>query len=68
MNAVKIAEAVTELAELPFDAVESPVGYLGQQEALLESLPLSKDNWITCGNSLRPNWLNICSLTGTGND
>ena len=68
MSTVEIAEAVTELAELPFDAVELPVGYLGQQETLLESLRLSKGNWITCGNSLRPNWLNICPLTGTGND
>src|SRR5699024_4761151 len=42
------------------------VQYLGQEEALLEFLPLSKDNWITCGNALRLDWLSICPPTGTG--
>jgi hypothetical protein len=27
---------------------------------------LSKENWITCGNALRLEWLSICPPTGTG--
>jgi hypothetical protein len=42
------------------------VFYLGQQEARLLFLPLERDNWITCGNALRLNWLSICPPTGTG--
>jgi hypothetical protein len=42
------------------------VRYLGQQEARLLFLPLERDNWITCGNALRLDWLNICPATGTG--
>ncbi len=42
------------------------VNYLGQKEALIEFLPLSADNWITCGNALRLDWLSICPPTGTG--
>src|SRR5699024_370505 len=29
-------------------------------------LPLSKENWIVCGNALRLDWLSICPPTGTG--
>jgi hypothetical protein len=42
------------------------VRYLGQQEARLLFLPLERDNWITCGNALRLDWLSVCPLTGTG--
>jgi hypothetical protein len=42
------------------------VRYLGQQEARLLFLPLERDNWITCGNALRLDWLSICPATGTG--
>nr|VFK59386.1 MAG: Methyltransferase domain-containing protein [Candidatus Kentron sp. TUN] len=38
--------------------------YLGQKEALAEFLPLAKENWITCGNALRLDWLSICPPTG----
>ena len=41
------------------------VRYLGQQEARLLFLPLERDNWITCGNALRLDWLSICPATGT---
>jgi len=34
--------------------------------ALAEFLPLKDDNWITCGNALRLDWLSICPPTGTG--
>jgi hypothetical protein len=40
--------------------------YLGQQEARLLFLPLERDNWITCGNALRLDWLSVCPPTGTG--
>lgn len=39
--------------------------YLGQKEALAEFLPLDSQNWITCGNALRLDWLSICPPTGT---
>jgi hypothetical protein len=42
------------------------VQYLGQREALAEFLPLNAQNWITCGNALRLDWLSICPPTGTG--
>src|SRR5690606_4368802 len=29
-------------------------------------LPLNAENWITCGNALRLDWLSICPPTGTG--
>ena len=29
-------------------------------------LPLDAENWITCGNALRLDWLSICPPTGTG--
>lgn len=40
--------------------------YRGQKLALAEFLPLSNENWITCGNALRLDWLGICPPTGTG--
>lgn len=40
--------------------------HLGQQEARLLFLPLQRDNWITCGNALRLDWLSLCPPTGTG--
>jgi hypothetical protein len=40
--------------------------YLGQLEARMLFLPLKDDNWITCGNALRLDWLSLCPATGTG--
>jgi hypothetical protein len=37
-----------------------------QKLALAEFLPLRNENWITCGNALRLDWLSICPPTGTG--
>jgi len=42
------------------------VRYRGQKDAIREVLPLSRENWITQGNALRLNWLDICPPTGTG--
>jgi hypothetical protein len=38
--------------------------YRGQREALLEFLPLKDDNWITCGNALRLDWLSLWQPEG----
>ena len=38
--------------------------YRGQKLALAEFLPLRSENWITCGNALRLDWLSVCPPTG----
>lgn len=38
--------------------------YRGQKEAIQDFLPLANENWITCGNSLRLDWLSVCPPTG----
>lgn len=55
----EIARLALIIAEYQCD-----VQYLGQQQALQEFLPLQADNWITCGNALRLDWLSICPPTG----
>jgi len=57
----EIARLALIIAEFQCDVL-----YRGQKEALAEFLPLDADNWITCGNALRLDWLSICSPTGTG--
>lgn len=57
----EIARLALIIAEYQCD-----VDYLGQKEALIEFLPLSQENWITSGNSLRLDWLSVCPPTGTG--
>ena len=57
----EIARLALIIAEYQCD-----VTYRGQKEALAEFLPLDSQNWITCGNALRLDWLNICPPTGTG--
>jgi len=42
------------------------VRFRGQKEALAEFLPLDAQNWITCGNALRLDWLSVCPPTGAG--
>ena len=56
----EIARLALIIAEYQCD-----VAYLGQRKALLEFLPLATDNWITCGNALRLDWVGICPPTGT---
>lgn len=56
----EIARLALIIAEYQCDVL-----YRGQQDALQEFLPLSKENWIICGNALRLDWLNICPPTGT---
>ena len=57
----EIARLALIIAEFQCDVL-----YRGQQEALAEFLPLDSQNWITCGNALRLDWLAICPPTGTG--
>lgn len=57
----EIARLALIIAEYQCDVL-----YRGQKEALAEFLPLDSQNWITCGNALRLDWLNICPPTGTG--
>jgi hypothetical protein len=57
----EIARLALIIAEYQCDVL-----YRGPKLALVEFLPLKDDNWITCGNALRLNWLSICPPTGTG--
>ena len=57
----EVARLALVIAEYQCDLL-----YLGQKEALAVFLPLDSQNWITCGNALRLDWLSICPPTGTG--
>ena len=57
----EIARLALIIAEFQCDVL-----YRGQKDALADFLPLSKENWIVCGNALRLDWLSICPPTGTG--
>ncbi len=57
----EIARLALVIAEYQCDVL-----YRGQREALAQFLPLDAMNWITCGNALLLDWLDICPPTGTG--
>jgi hypothetical protein len=57
----EIARLALIIAEYQCDVL-----YRGQKLALAEFLPLRNENWITCGNALRLDWLSVCPPTGTG--
>ena len=57
----EIARLALVIAEYQCDLI-----YRGQQEALAVFLPLDSQNWITCANALRIDWLSVCPPTGTG--
>ncbi|WP_039390156.1 class I SAM-dependent DNA methyltransferase [Novosphingobium sp. MBES04] len=65
---IELRDFPAEIARLALIIAEyqCDVLYRGQKEALAEFLPLNSDNWITCGNALRLDWLSICPPTGTG--
>lgn len=65
---IELRDFSAEVARLALIIAEyqCDVLYRGQKEALAEFLPLDSQNWITCGNSLRLDWLSICPPTGTG--
>lgn len=64
---IELRDFPAEIARLALIIAEYQCNlqYLGQQEALADFLPLDSQNWITCGNALRIDWLNICPPTGT---
>lgn len=57
----EIARLALVIAEYQCDVL-----YRGQKLALAEFLPLRDENWITCGNALRLDWLSVCPPTGIG--
>ncbi|WP_298285271.1 DNA methyltransferase [Acidocella sp.] len=65
---IELRDFPAEIARLALIIAEyqCDVLYRGQMEALAEFLPLDAQNWITCGNALRLDWLSICPPTGTG--
>lgn len=56
----EIARLALIMAEFQCDVL-----YRGQKLALAEFLPLNQQNWITCDNALRIDWLSVCPPTGT---
>jgi len=65
---IELRDFPAEIARLALIIAEyqCDVLYRGQKEALTNVLPLDSQNWITCGNALRLDWLAICPPTGTG--
>ena len=65
---IELRDFPAEIARLALIIAEyqCDLTYRGQKEALAEFLPLDAQNWITCGNALRLDWLSICPPTGTG--
>ncbi|MEM9432832.1 MAG: DNA methyltransferase [Pseudomonadota bacterium] len=63
---IELRDFSAEIARLALIIAEyqCDVTYRGQKDALAEFLPLDKENWITCGNALRLDWLSICPPTG----
>jgi hypothetical protein len=57
----EIARLALIIAEYQCDVL-----YRGPKLALAEFLPLKADNWITCGNALRLDWLSICPTDRDG--
>ncbi len=57
----EIARLALIIAEFQCDVL-----YRGPKLALNEFLPLRSENWITCDNALRVDWLSVCPPTGTG--
>jgi hypothetical protein len=65
---IELRDFPAEIARLALIIAEyqCDVLYRGQKIALADFLPLDQQNWITCGNALRLDWLSICPPTGTG--
>ncbi|GAB4002133.1 class I SAM-dependent DNA methyltransferase [Spirosoma daeguense] len=57
----EIARLALIIAEFQCDVL-----YRGQKQAVAEFLPLNAENWITCGNALRIEWLSVCPSTSKG--
>lgn len=63
---IELRDFPAEIARLALIIAEyqCDVRYRGERLALAEFLPLDGENWITCGNALRLDWLSICPPTG----
>lgn len=64
---IELCDFPAEIARLGLIIAEyqCDVLYRGPKLALEEFLPLNSQNWITCANALRVDWLTICPPTGT---
>jgi len=64
---IELRDFPAEIARLSLIIAEfqCDVLYRGQQEALSAVLPLDSQNWITCDNALRLDWLELWPSTGT---
>ncbi|MDJ1138803.1 class I SAM-dependent DNA methyltransferase [Marinicella marina] len=65
---IELRDFPAEIARLALIIAEyqCDLQYRGQKLALADFLPLDTENWITCGNALRIDWLSICPPTGKG--
>lgn len=65
---IELRDFPAEIARLALIIAEyqCDVLYRGEKMALAEFLPLHRENWITCGNALRLDWLSICPPTAKG--
>jgi hypothetical protein len=65
---IELREFPAEIARLALIIAEyqSDLRYRGQKDAIAEFLPLEAENWITCGNALRLDWLSVCPQTDAG--
>lgn len=61
---IELKDFPAEVARLALIMAEyqCDVLYRGQTEALAEFLPLDAQNWITCGNALRLDWLSLMGV------
>ena len=65
---IELRDFSAEIARLALIIAEYQcnVLYRGPTLALADFLPLSSDNWITCGNALRLDWFSVCPPTKIG--
>ncbi len=65
---IEIRDFAAEVARLALVIAEyqCDVAHRGPLAAKAEFLPLNEMNWITCGNALRLDWLQVCPPDGTG--
>jgi len=63
---IELRDFPAEIARLALIIAEyqCDLKYRGQKLALAEFLPLDAENWITCGNALKLDWLSVCPSTG----
>ena len=65
---IELRDFPAEIARLALIIAEyqCDVLYRGQKEALRDFLPLDAQNWITCGNALRLDWLSLMDVDRKG--